>query len=76
MNTYVTFQIKPSAYCRALGMETKKYAIECPDMESAQEVAADVNSLDGVTYLRINKSGKLGQGVTIIHDRASYLNWI
>lgn len=55
---YVTFQIKPCEFARMCGFETKRYAIKCENLEQLGEVLSDVNSIDGVTYLRVNKSKK------------------
>lgn len=52
---YVTFQIRPTAYCKSLGCKTKHFAIECHDDAQALKAAADVNSLDGISYIRYNK---------------------
>lgn len=60
---YVTFQIKPA---KVLNLPTKRYAVQCKDMDEALEVASDINSFDGVTYIRINKSGRLCKGVNIL----------
>lgn len=60
MNTiYVTFQIKPTEYCISLGYKTKYYAIKCGSMNDAREAASDVNSIDGVSHIYINKCGRL-----------------
>lgn len=55
---YVTFQIKPCEFARMCGFETKRYAIKCENLEQLGEVLSDVNSIDGITYLRVNKSKK------------------
>ena len=51
---YVTFQVKPTEFCRAMGFKTLYFAIECHGEEQARAAAADVNSIDGVTYIRFN----------------------
>ena len=57
---YVTYQIKPTALVREMtGKETEYYAIKCRDYDQAVVIASDVNSLDGVTYIRINRCGHL-----------------
>jgi hypothetical protein len=57
---YVTYQIKPTALLREMtGKETEYYAIKCRDYDQAVVIASDVNSLDGVTYIRINRCGHL-----------------
>ena len=67
MKVYVTYQVRPSEYLRlVLGHETKKYAIECESESQAIEVASDVNSLDGVSYIYINRCGKLPKGCKIL----------
>lgn len=53
---YVTFQIKPCEFARLNGYETKRYAVKCESLEQLGEVLSDANSIDGVTYLRVNKS--------------------
>lgn len=35
-----------------------KYAIECENLTKAYEVACDINSIDGVQYVRICKTNK------------------
>lgn len=35
-----------------------KYAIECDDLTKAYEVACDINSIDGIQYVRICKTNK------------------
>lgn len=56
---YVTFQIKPTEYCRSLGCKTKHYAVKCSSMATAQEAAADINSIDGISHIYINQCGRL-----------------
>lgn len=62
---YVTFQV------RFVHEGIKKYAVECKSLKEAREIAADVNSFDGVTYLRLNKCGVLPQG-TIVTKAKDY----
>ena len=38
--------------------ERQKYVVECDDLATAREVACDLNSVDGVQYIRINKTNK------------------
>ena len=35
-----------------------KYAIECDDLTKAYDVARDINSIDGIQYIRICKTNK------------------
>jgi hypothetical protein len=57
---YVTYQIKPSVFVTAVtGKQTEYHAIRCKNYDQAAVIASDVNSLDGVTYLRINRCGHL-----------------
>lgn len=57
---YVTYQIKPTSYVTAVtGRETEYHAIGCRDYDRAVAIASDVYSLDGVTYVRINRCGRL-----------------
>lgn len=60
---YVTFQIKSA---KVLNVPTKRYAVQCKDMDEALEVASDINSLDGAAYIRLNKSGRLRKGVKML----------
>lgn len=53
---YVTFQIKPCEFARMCGFETERYAIKCENLEQLGDVLSDANGIDGVTYLRVNKS--------------------
>ena len=63
---YVTFQFRPSKYiATVMGVKTKKYAIECQTLDEAHEIIADVNSLDGISYIRLNKCGKLPKGTKL-----------
>lgn len=75
-NLYVTFQIKPTFMGRALGIKTKYYAIKCETYDEATDVALDINSLDGVTYLRINKCGKLSRKDVKILPSNDYIKHI
>ena len=52
---YVTFQMKPGDFAKAMGIETKYYAVECNNDEEAKEIMSDAYSIDGVTYIRVNK---------------------
>ena len=73
MKIYVTYQIKPTAFVSAMtGEKTKYYAIKCNDYAQAVDIASDVNSLDGVTYVRINQCGHLKHKDTIISDGNEY----
>lgn len=73
MKVYVTYQEKPSAFVTAMtGAKTKYYAIKCHDYDQAREIATDVCSLDGVTYVRINQCGHLKHKDTIITDGDEY----
>lgn len=63
---YVTFQIKPTLYLMAMGYNTKHYAIKCSSMDDAYDAASDINSFCGVTYIRINKCGRLRHKDTIV----------
>ena len=58
-NIYVTFQIKPSRYFQGLGFQTKHYAIQCANEQDAREAASNIYGLDGISYLTINKCGRL-----------------
>lgn len=69
---YVTFQIKPTAYCMSLGYEAKHYAIKCSSMDNAREAASDVSSIDGVSHLYINKCGRLKHKDTKVIMFGSY----
>lgn len=60
MKRFVTFSIN-----RVVGIientphfERQKYVIECDDLTKAQEIAYDLNSIDGVQYIHINKTNK------------------
>lgn len=60
MKRFVTFSIS-----RVVGIienvphfERQKYVIECDDLAKAQEIAYDLNSIDGVQYIHINKTNK------------------
>ena len=60
MKRFVTFSIN-----KVVGIientphfERQKYVVECDDLTKAQEVAYDLNSVDGVQYIHINKTNK------------------
>lgn len=73
---YVTFQIKPPRILRENGIATRYYAIECPSMDKTLEVASDIYSLDGISYLKINKCGRLRKGVVILKSDGDYITKI
>ena len=54
-----------------------KVAVICKDIEEMRHIASDVYSLDGVSYIRFNKSGRLQNDVKVI-SADFYLNnnWI
>ena len=57
---YVTFQIRPTDFVTATtGKEVEYHAIKCSDYNQAVTIASDVNGLDGVSYVRINRCGHL-----------------
>lgn len=56
---YVTFQFK------SLLFGVKKYAIECESREAATQLSYDLNSLVGIRYLRINKTGVFPKGTEV-----------
>lgn len=57
---YVTYQFKPTSFVSELtGSETEYHAVRCEDYDQAVTIAADVNSLVGVTYVRINQCGHI-----------------
>lgn len=64
---YVTYQIKPTEFVRNLGYKTQYFAVRCKDEEDALEALMDLNSLDGVTYLRINKCGRIRKDAKIVN---------
>ena len=66
--TYVTFHFPNGIYTYA------KWAIEVKENEDLSEIVSDVNSLDGVKYLNINKSGRLQKGYQVIsYNNGEYL---
>lgn len=66
MSIFVTFQFRPTPFAEQQGFKTEKYAVSTNTIDEAREIAADVYSLDGVSYLRINKCGKLTKGTKTI----------
>ena len=57
---YVTFQIRPADFVAAItGKKVEYHAIKCNDYDQAVTIASDVNGLDGVSYIRINRCGHL-----------------
>lgn len=67
---YVTFQIKSIS-----DMWTMRYAVECNDKEQARFVASDLYSINGVSYIRLNFSGRFKKG-TILCTTENYLQKI
>lgn len=72
---YVTWIIRPTEFCRSIGYKTKHYAVKCDNENQAYEVISDVNAIDGVSYLRMNKCGRINKdakvmlyGSDIIHN--------
>ena len=64
---YVTFQFRPHPTVKySFGVDTKKYAIKCETIDEAHEIMADVYSLDGVSYIRLNKCGKIPKGPKVV----------
>ena len=63
---YVTFQFRPATIPAMMGVKTKKYAIRCESEEEVRYTLADINSYDGVSYLRVNRCGKLPKGTKIV----------
>ena len=63
-NIYVTFQVKYGIFTHK---PTKYYAVKCKDIEEAMAVASDIYSYDGISYLRINKCGKIRKDATIMN---------
>ena len=45
-----------------------KYAIECEDLTKAYDVASDINSIDGVQYIRICKTNKDKTRIVLTQD--------
>ncbi len=60
---YVTCQVKPA---KVLGLPTKHYAIECETLSQVQQAIADIYSYDGVTYIDVNKCGRLKKGTIVL----------
>lgn len=64
---YVTYQVKPTQFVReTMGIPTKYYAVRCTE-DNWREIAADINSLDGVTYIRLNKCGRIRKDAKIVN---------
>ena len=62
---YVTYQFRPTSFARSLGAETERYAVKCRTYDQALGIISDLNSLDGVSYIRINRCGQLKNRNTI-----------
>lgn len=57
---FVTFRIRPHiVLATLLGFKTKYFAVRCQSEQQAKEVASDVYSIDGISYLKIKKSKRL-----------------
>lgn len=63
---YVTYKIVPTIFAMAVGIQTEYHAVECESESEAYEVASDVNSLDGISYLRVNKCGRINKQSKVI----------
>ena len=70
---YVTFSIRPTDYVRSMGYENKYYAVKCDTMDNAMEAMSDINSIDGISYLRINKCGRIRKDAKVILYGSNYI---
>lgn len=68
---YVTFQIAYHHFWQR--WKTVRYAVKCPNEKIALEVASDINSIDGISYLRLNRCGKINKNCRVISSE-DYLN--
>jgi len=50
-----------------------KYAIECENLTKANEIACDINSIDGIQYVRICKTNKDKTRIVLSQDNYSAL---
>ena len=73
---YVTFRVDSTPFCKAVGISTRYYAVECRGEENAKAVAIDLNSIDGVDNVRINKSGRIPKKREIIPFGENYIKRI
>lgn len=55
---FVTFQIK-----KVTSSTADKFAVICTNESMLKDVLTDAYSIDGITYLRINRCGKLNAQV-------------
>lgn len=69
---YITFQIKPTEYLKGMGYKKQKFAIECETEREAQDVCANLISLDGVSYIYYRKT-KPRKDVTILSAKENYV---
>ena len=63
---YVTFIFKPAPIFKAQGQKTVRFAIKCDTMKQAREAGADVNGIDGLSHLYINKCGRVHKDSNVI----------
>ena len=64
---YVTFRVDSTPFCKAVGIPTRYYAVECRGEENAKAVAIDLNSI---------KSGRIPKKREIIPFGENYIKRI
>lgn len=70
--SYVTCQIRPTPLLKALGYQTKKFAIECETALDVYAVCANINSLDGISYINVRHS-KPKKGTITLSSKGNYI---
>lgn len=56
---YLTFILKPCKLLQEMGCDTVHFAIKTADEMQAWDAASDIYSIDGLSYMHINKCGRL-----------------
>lgn len=73
---YVTFQIRPAQVFKDMGFQTRKFAVACDDGTDLYAVAANLNSVVGISYLR-GRHSKPRKGTIILPAKNNaYLKYI
>lgn len=70
---YVTFSIRPSKHIWPMEHTNRYYAIKCDTMDNAMEAMSDVKSIADISYLRINKCGRIRKDAKVILYGSYYI---
>lgn len=63
---YVTCNVIFPQMLRGLGYTIKRFAVRCVSEDEARKARSDLNSYDGVTYVRVNRCGRISDSVKVL----------